>query len=135
MKKEIELYEKEKDDITVSLSLTERERRVAERKARKEARKEKRAAMLAAVENHNPLLGQVTLLFDSNEELKSADTLAAEQAAAEEAAAEEAEAEEEEPFVDFRLHETARILADFIDIKKQHLIAATDKDKESSNQP
>ena len=91
--------------------------------------------MLAAVENHNPLLGQVTLLFDSNEELKSADTLAAEQAAAEEAAAEEAEAEEEEPFVDFRLHETARILADFIDIKKQHLIAATDKDKESSNQP
>jgi len=135
LKKEIELYEKEKDDITVSLSLTERERRVAERKARKEARKEKRAAMLAAVENHNPLLGQVTLLFDSNEELKSADTLAAEQAAAEEAAAEEAEAEEEEPFVDFRLHETARILADFIDIKKQHLIAATDKDKESSNQP
>lgn len=116
LKKEIELYEQEKDDLTVSLSLEERERKVQERKDRKKARKEKRAAMLAAIEP-NPLLGEISLLFDSAEELKSEDTLMAERAAAEE------DDEEDEEFVDFRLHETARILADFISLKMENLIA------------
>ncbi len=123
LKKEIELYEQDKDDLTVSLSLAERERKVQERKDRKKARKAKRAEMLAAVEA-NPLLGEVTLVFDSNEELKSEDTLLAEQQAAEEVNEDD---EEDEEFVDFRLHETARILADFIDLKMQNLIAATSK--------
>lgn len=120
LKKEIELYELDKDDKTVSLSLAERQRRVEERKARKKARKEKREAMMAAAEP-NPLLGEVTLLFDSIEELKSDDTLAAEQAAREEAAA-----DDDEEWVDFRLHETARILADFITLQMNHLIAKAD---------
>ncbi|MGJ8663962.1 MAG: hypothetical protein ACSHWU_09935, partial [Marinicella sp.] len=89
---------------------------VQERKDRKKARKEKRAAMLAAIEP-NPLLGEISLLFDSAEELKSEDTLMAERAAAEE------DDEEDEEFVDFRLHETARILADFISLKMENLIA------------
>ncbi len=125
LKKEIELYEQDKGDKTVSLSLAERQRKVEERKARKKARKEKREAMAAAVEP-NPLLGEVTLLFDSTEELKSDDTLAAEQAAREEAATNEDE-EDDEEWVDFRLHETARILADFITLQMNHLIAKADK--------
>ncbi len=126
LKREIELYEKEKDEVTVSLSLAERQRKVEERKARKKARKEKRAAMLAAIEP-NPLMGEVTLVFDSNEELKSEDTLLAEQAAAEE----QDEDDEDEEFVDYRLHETARILADFIALKMENLIALADKKTDS----
>jgi len=122
LKKEIELYEKEKDDLTVSLSLTERQRKVQERKDRKKARKAKRDEMMAAVEP-NPLLGEISLLFDSTEELKSEDTLLAEQAAKEKAETEE----DEEEFVDFRLHETVRILADFIALKMENLIATADK--------
>ncbi|WP_223786774.1 carboxy terminal-processing peptidase [Marinicella meishanensis] len=129
LKKEIELYEQEKDDVTVSLSLAERQRKVEERKARKKARKAKRAELMAAIEP-NPLLGEVTLLYDSGEELKSDDTLAAEQRAKEEAAADDEDIDDEE-FVDYRLHETARILADFIDLKKERLIAKTDKNKRS----
>jgi carboxyl-terminal processing protease len=129
LKKEIELYEQEKDDVSVSLSLAERQRRVEERKARKQERKAKRAAMMAAIEP-NPLLGEVTLLFDSNEALKSEDTLLAEQRA-EEASANDEEGEEDEEFVDYRLHETARILADFIGLKKENLIAVADKKKSS----
>lgn len=125
LKKEIELYEQDKDDKTVSLSLAERQRKVEERKARKKARKEKREAMMAAVEP-NPLLGEVSLLFDSIEELKSDDTLAAEKAAREEAAADDDEDNDEE-WIDFRLHETARILADFITLQMNHLIAKAEK--------
>lgn len=129
LKKEIELYEQEKDEVSVSLSLAERQRRVEERKARKKERKDKRAAMMAAIEP-NPLLGEVTLLFDSNEALKSDDTLLAEQRA-EAAIDNEEEGEEDEEFIDFRLHETARILADFIDLKLENLIAVADKKKSS----
>ena len=125
LKKEIELYQQEKDDLTVSLSLTERTRKVQERKERKKARKAKREAMLAAAEP-NPLLGEISLLFDSTEELKSEDTLLAEQAAKEKAAEEDAEDENEE-YVDFRLNETARIMADFIALKMENLIAKADK--------
>lgn len=124
LNKEIELYQKDKDDVTVSLALSERMRKVEERKARKNARKLKREAMLAAAEP-NPLLGEVSLLFDSAEELKSEDTLLAEKEAKEKAA--EDDEEEDEEFVDFRLHETARILADFIALKIEHLIAKTEQ--------
>ncbi len=124
LKKEIELYQQEKDDITVSLSLDERMRKVQERKDRKKERKEKREAMLAAAEP-NPLLGEISLIFDSTEELKSEDTLLAEQAAKEKAANEDEE--EDEEYVDFRLNETARILADLIDLKMENLIAKADK--------
>jgi carboxyl-terminal processing protease len=130
LKKEIELYEQEKDDVTVSLSLAERQRKVEERKARKKARKAKRAELMAAIEP-NPLLGEITLLYDSNDDLKSDDTLAAEQRAKEEAAADEEEDIDDEEFVDYRLHETARILADFIGLKREHLIAKADKRKQS----
>ncbi len=126
LKKEIELYELEKDDLTVSLSLTERMRKVQERKDRKKARKAKREAMLAAVET-NPLLGEISLLFDSTEALKSEDTLLAEKAAKEKVETEEND-EEDEEFVDFRLHETARILADFIALKMENLIAKAEKE-------
>ncbi|VAW46166.1 Tail-specific protease precursor [hydrothermal vent metagenome] len=125
LKKEIELYQQEKDDLTVSLSLTERMRKVQEHKERKKARKAKREAMLAAAEP-NPLLGEISLLFDSTEELKSEDTLLAEQVAKEKAAEQDTEGENEE-YVDFRLHETARILADFIALKMENLIAKADK--------
>lgn len=125
LKKEIALYEQDKNDKSVSLSLSERQRRVEERKARKKARKAKREEMLAAVEP-NPILGEVSTLFDSTEALKSDDTLAAEQAAREEAAANEDD-EDNEEWVDYRLHETARILADFITLQMNHLIAKADK--------
>lgn len=124
LKKEIELYQQEKDDITVSLSLDERMRKVQERKDRKKQRKEKREAMLAAAEP-NPLLGEISLIFDSTEELKSEDTLLAEQAAKEKAANEDED--EDEEYVDFRLNETARILADLIDLKMENLIAKAEK--------
>lgn len=116
LKNEIKRYQEEKDDVTVSLSATTRQQLVEERKARKQARKEKREALLAMDQTH-PLLGEVSLLFDSKEILKSEDTLEAEQEAAEEAD------EDEELFVDFRLHESARILADLIGLKMNTLIA------------
>ncbi len=125
LNKEIELYEQEKDVVTVSLSLTERQRKVKEREDRKKARKAKREEMLAAAQP-NPLLGEISLLFDSAEALKSEDTLLAEQQAKEEAAE---EGEDEEEFVDFRLHETARILADLISLKMETLIAKADSAK------
>lgn len=120
LKKEIELYQQEKDNITVSLSLDERMRKVQERKERKKERKAKREAMLAALEP-NPLLGEISLLFDSTEALKSEDTLLAEKVAKEKAA--EGDEDEDEEYVDFRLNETARILADLIDLKMENLIA------------
>ena len=123
LKKEIELYQQEKDNVTVSLSADTRTQKSEQRKARKEARKAKREAMLAEMEP-NPLLPEVLLVFDSKESLKSDDTIQAEQAAKE-----DPEADEEEDFVDYRLHETARILADFIGLKMKHLIAASDKEK------
>ncbi|MFC3195215.1 carboxy terminal-processing peptidase [Marinicella sediminis] len=120
LRNEIKLYEQEKDDNTVSLSAETRERKVQERKARKQARKEKREALMASEQSH-PLLSEVSLLFDSKETLKSEDTLEAEQEAAE-------EEDEDEEYVDFRLHETARILADLIGLKMNTLIAqAADK--------
>lgn len=115
LKNEIELYEQEKDEDTVSLSAKVREQKIEERKQRKEERKQKRAEMLANIEPH-PLLGEINLIYDSKEALKSEDTLQAEQKAKE-------EDEDYEEFVDFRLHETARILSDFIDLKMENLIA------------
>ncbi|MEZ5471588.1 MAG: carboxy terminal-processing peptidase [Marinicella sp.] len=115
LKNEIALYEQEKDDHTVSLSAKVREQKIEERIQRKEERKKKRAEMLANVEAH-PLLGEVSLVYDSKEALKSDDTIEAEQKAIE-------EDEDYEEFVDFRLHETARILSDFIDLKMENLIA------------
>jgi carboxyl-terminal processing protease len=120
LKNEIKRYQEEKDDVTVSLSAATRQQLVEERKARKKARKEKREALLAMEQTH-PLLGEVSLLFDSKETLKSEDTLEAEQEAAEEAD------EDEELFVDFRLHESARILADLIGLKMNTLIAQAPK--------
>jgi len=120
LKNEIKRYQEEKDDVTVSLSAATRQQLVEERKARKKARKEKREALLA-MEHTHPLLGEVSLLFDSKETLKSEDTLEAEQEAAEEAD------EDEELFVDFRLHESARILADLIGLKMNTLIAQAPK--------
>ena len=78
--------------------------------------------MLATEQSH-PLLGEVNLLFDSKEQLKSEDTLEAEQEAAEEAD------EDEELYVDFRLHESARILADLIGLKMNTLIAQASEKK------
>jgi len=118
LKTEIELYEKEKDNLTVSLSASEREKKVQERKQRKKERKEKRAAMIAS-HQPNPLLSEVSLVFDSKETLKSEDTIKAEQKDEEESE----EDEEDEEYVDFRLHETARILADLISLKMKNLIA------------
>lgn len=119
LKNEIALYEQEKDDHTVSLSADVREQKIQERKQRKEERKKKRAEMLSKIEPH-PLLGDVQLVYDSKEGLKSDDTLQAEQKAKE-------EDEDYEEFVDFRLHETARILSDFIDLKMENLIAKAAK--------
>ncbi len=121
--KEIELYEQEKDNKSISLSEKERKAKTEARKARKEARKAKRESMKLAQENIS-ILDQVETLFDSNETHKSKDTLAAE---AESVTAVDAEAadeeEEEELFVDFRLQETARILSDYIDLKMKALLA------------
>jgi carboxyl-terminal processing protease len=133
LKTEIELYEKEKDDVTVSLSAATRELKVKERKNRKKELKAKRAEMLAALQP-NPLLGEVKLLFDSKEELKSEDTLNAEQQAEAEIEKKNADAEDElededefDDYVDFRLEETARILSDFINLKLENLLAHVDK--------
>ncbi|TDR23646.1 carboxy terminal-processing peptidase [Marinicella litoralis] len=121
LKNEIELYNQEKDDVMVSLSAATREQKVKERKQRKKQRKEKRAAIIAQAQA-NPLLGKVNLVFDSKEALKSEDTKMAEQQTEV-----DAEDEEVEDFVDFRLHETARILSDFITLKLENLIAKSEK--------
>ncbi len=121
LKNEIELYNKEKDDVTVSLSAATREQKVKERKERKKARKEKRANIIAQAQP-NPLLGKVDLVFDSKEDLKSEDTKIAEQQTPE-----DIDEEDIEEFVDFRLHETARILSDFITLKLENLIAKAEE--------
>jgi len=122
LKHEIELYNQEKDDVMVSLSAATREQKVKDRKERKKQRKEKRAAIMAQAQA-NPLLGKVNLVFDSKEALKSEDTKLAEKESLEEAK----DDEEVEEFVDFRLHETARILSDFITLKLENLIAKAEK--------
>lgn len=119
LEKEIELYEAEKDDKSISLSESERKAKSEARKARSEARKAKREALVKAKEE-NSVLNQVETLFDSNETHKSKDTLAAEVLAE---AEDEDEENEEELFVDFRLQETARILGDYIDLKMKALLA------------
>ena len=120
--KEIELYEQEKDNKTISLSEAERKAKSEARKARKEARKVKREAMKLAQEDHS-ILDQVETLFDSNETHKSKDTIAAEAEALAEAESDDEDSEEDELFVDFRLQETARILGDYIDLKMKALLA------------
>ena len=120
LEKEIELYEAEKDDKSISLSESERKAKSEARKARKDARKVKREALLKAQEESS-ILNQVETLFDSNETHKSKDTLAAEAEAL--AEAEKDGDEEDELFVDFRLQETARILGDYIDLKMKALLA------------
>ncbi|WP_154222885.1 carboxy terminal-processing peptidase [Marinicella rhabdoformis] len=121
LEKEIELYEAEKDDKSISLSEAERKAKSEASKARKEARKAKREALLKAQEGKS-ILNQVETLFDSNDTHKSKDTLAVEAEALAEAE-ENADEDEEELFVDFRLQETARILGDYIDLKMKALLA------------
>ncbi|WP_395374058.1 carboxy terminal-processing peptidase [Marinicella sp. W31] len=121
LKREMELYEQEKDDKTVSLSLEERKRKTDDRKNREKQRKERRLAMLE--NNQNDLIASIDVLFDSAEL----------EAKAEEPTDDEAEeGDEEEEFVDYKLHETARILGDFIKLNSKKMMAAAGSDKTDS---
>lgn len=146
---ENQLYEQQKDDLTVSLSVAERQKKAKEREARKEERKAKRKAMMAATEP-DPLLGEITVLVDSAEALEVEESLKAEQKAdpqdaeqdkkdADQTVADNADTNEEEseeddePYVDFRLHESVRILSDLIDFNQQRLVAKQDKSKQNTS--
>jgi carboxyl-terminal processing protease len=148
LKTENQLYEAQKDDLTVSLSAEARQQKAKEREQRKEQRKAKREAMLAATEP-DPLLGEITVLLDSTDDLLVEDDKQPETAGQanqkdnedgehDKQVADNAEDdsstsdEEEEAYVDFRLHESVRILSDLIDFNQQRLVAKQDKSKQNS---
>lgn len=139
LKKEQQLYQAQKDDLTVSLSAEARQKKAKERAKRKEQRKAKRQALLAATEP-DPLLGEITVLVDSAEALEVDDEEQSEtaddakkqqnqetQEVVENSDSESDTEDDEEPYVDFRLHESARILSDLIDFKQRQLMAKHDK--------
>ena len=147
LKKENQLYEAHKDDLTVSLSAEARQQKAKEREDRKEQRKEKRKALLEASEP-DPLLGEITVLVDSTDDLEvkedepsetedsvtEKDSQDGEQKVADNADASDEESDdEEEAFVDFRLHESVRILSDLIDFNQQRLVAKQDKSNDTAN--
>ncbi|MCX7545683.1 carboxy terminal-processing peptidase [Marinicella gelatinilytica] len=152
LEKENQLYQAEKDDLTVSLSAETRQQKVKEREQRKEARKVKRKAMLEATEP-NPLLGEITVLVDSAEDLivdaeKESSDKATQKIAEKDAQLidspndkeevetlqeETDEEDEDELYVDFRLHESARILSDLIDFNQRRLVAKHDKNNDEEN--
>jgi len=142
LKKESQLYEAQKDDLTVSLSAETRQQKAKEREQRKEERKAKRKAMLAATEP-NPLLGEITVLIDSAEDLlvdeeqqkevEIDEATQDESQDSQEEVAESSEDEEDEPFVDFRLHESARILSDLIEFNQRQLLAKHDKPTQNTD--
>ncbi len=123
LEKEIALYEQEKDKKSITLSESSRQAKSEERKARKEARKAKREA-LKAEHSENKVLDEVVMVFDSNDTHKSKDTIEAEsEALANQDDEDESSEEDEEAFVDFRMHEAARILNDYIGLKMKKLLA------------
>ncbi len=121
LENELALYEKEKDQKSISLSESERKAKSEARKSREEQRKAKREAMKEA-QTPNQSLSEVILIFDSNETHKSKDTLAAETEALEEQTS-NPEDDSEDEYVDFRMHEAARIMVDYIDLKMKQLLA------------
>ncbi|KAA3640672.1 MAG: tail-specific protease [Proteobacteria bacterium] len=143
--KENQLYEAQKDDLTVSLSAEERRQKAKEREQRKEERKAKRKELMAATEP-DPLLGEITVLVNSADALIAEP--AKEQKVQDEKTQEDSDEEQltdpsdsetetddvlaeddddEEMYVDFRLHESARILSDLIDFNQRRLVAKYDK--------
>ncbi len=143
LKKENQLYAAEKDDVTVSLSAETRQQKAKEREHRKQQRKAKRKALLAATEP-DPLLGEITLLVDSTEALEVEDKAQDQaddsansedqdtQPVADKASQENAD-EEDEEYVDFRLHESARILSDLIDFNHRQLLAKNEKAQQNAD--
>ena len=123
LKKEVALYEQEKDDKTLSLSLAERKRKTDDRKNREKQRKEQRLAMMESAQHE--LIASIEVLYDSAE--------LGEQADEEPANTEDEDAEEEEEFVDYKLHETARILGDFIDLQSKKMMAARNDKNNKDN--
>jgi len=143
LNKENQLYEDQKDDSTVSLSVAARQQKVKQREQRKEQRKAKREAMLAATEP-DPLLGEIAVLVDSTEELMVDNEKQSEKAnqddekdndkqevAANADVSDETSEDEEEAYVDFRLHESVRIISDLIDFNQQRLVAKQDSSKQN----
>lgn len=124
---EVALYQQDKDNDYVSLSKSERETKKAATKKRREALKQKRQALVASQADRNPLLGSVELLFDSAEALSDEPTAEEKIAAAQASPENETdEDEDDELFVDFRLHEAARIMSDFINLQHKQLLAKKD---------
>lgn len=133
LNKENQLYAAEKDDVTVSLSAETRQQKTKEREHRKQQRKAKRKALLTATEP-DPLLGEITVLVDSTEALvvedKEQDSdMSSDIASQDPDETPETDEEDDDIFVDFRLHESARILSDLIDFNQRQLVAKNDKAK------
>ncbi len=119
VKEDFDYYNKLKEDVTVSLSEEVRKTETKKREKRKIERKQKRLSITTG--EQNPLLAEVNVLFNSEDEVVSE--------------IDESEDEDElnntendsEPADDFILMEAARIVTDLLKIKKQQLIASTEK--------
>jgi len=121
LKREVKIYEEEKDDKTLSLSLEERKRRTDGRKSREEERKQQRLSMLE--NSQSDLIASIDVLYDSENGLESEEPTDSEDSDDEET---------EEEFVDYKLHETARILGDFIDLRSKKMMAARNNEKDNN---
>jgi len=126
IKEDLDYYNSFKDDISVSLSEEARKAETKKQEARKIERKNKREQITEG--ELNPLLTDVAVLFNSEKqeepvEVDEEDSLTNTE-------------NNSEPDGDFALLETARIVADLVNIKQQKLIAesanATDKNTEKN---
>ncbi len=120
IKEDYEYYNELKDDKTISLSEEVRKEKTAKQEQRKITRKQKRESILEG--DLDPLITQVTVIYNSEDESNDVD---------------ESEADEEEenelentknnsvPDGDFVLMEAARIVADLIRLNHEKLLVET----------
>lgn len=122
LKKELEIYQKEKENKTLSLSLEERKKKTQNHKDREEQRKQQRLEL--AESSQNALIAKVDIIYDSDDTIsKTEDNSEPDN---------NEEDDDQSEYVDYKLHETARILSDLIDMKNKKLIAAQ-SDKKNIN--
>lgn len=122
--KEVALYQKDKDDEYISLSKSERENKQAATKKRREELKQKRKALLQSDAVRHPLLGEVEELYNSAEKDTEKNDKKQLPETTEISKDETKDDQEDELFVDFRLHEAARIIGDLINLQQKKPPAA-----------
>ncbi len=111
LKQDQAYYAEMKADKMVSLNLEKRKAEADKLEARKAERKARRQAIAAG--KHDPALSEVELVFDSADATDKPPVLDED--------GEPVKDDEAEDRVDYELHETARILSDWLDLQKQRL--------------